>query len=256
MPCVSTKHNFPLLNLIIDIGNTRTKLGIFQANQLLEKVIWDSLDLPRLKKLLQAHPSIQRIAASTVTYIGEDIETYLQKHFFYINLHHETPLPIQNLYLTPKTLGKDRLAAVIGAQSLFPNDNCLVIDAGTCVTYDILLKNKNYLGGNIAPGIEMRLKAMATFTARLPKIAQAPIDDLVGNNTETAIRTGGQLGAVHEMKAFIEAYQEKFGEIKVILTGGDAEYFANKLKTQIFVHQNLVLIGLNKILEHNVHISE
>jgi len=240
------------MNLIIDIGNTRTKVGLFDGEKLKKREIWEAWTLDTLKKFVHQHQAIQRVAVSTVTYIWEDVENYLNEHFFYINLSHQTPIPIQNDYRTPKTLGKDRLAAVIGAYALFPNKSCLVIDAGTCIKYDILLADGRYLGGNIAPGIEMRLSAMQHFTARLPKIDQKELDSSFGYNTETAIRTGGQMGAIMEIQGFIQAYRKEFGRLKVILTGGDAQYFDNNLKTKIFVNQNLVLIGLNKIINYNV----
>lgn len=243
------------MNLIIDIGNTRTKVGIFKGNQLLEKEIWEDWTLETLKKFLNQHMSIQRVALSTVTYIWEDVEAYLKKHFFYINLSYHTPIPIANHYKTPKTLGKDRLAAVIGAHALYPNNNCLVIDAGTCIKYDLLIDNK-YLGGNIAPGMEMRLSAMQHFTARLPKVDHKELDNSFGYNTETALRIGGQKGAILEIEGFIRLYRKEFGHLKVILTGGDAQYFDNNLKSKIFVHPNLILVGLNKIINYNVEIKK
>ncbi len=244
------------MNLILDIGNTRTKVGVFDQYELVERIVWEDWTLEDLHYFIERHPRIQRVAVSTVTSIWEDVESFLKEHFFYINLSHQTPIPISNAYQTPETLGKDRLAAVNGAFYLYPNENCLVIDAGTCIKYDLLTKNSIYLGGNIAPGIQMRFKAMHHFTAKLPLIKQGKIKDIVGKTTETALRNGGQLAAAMEMKAFIAAYQEKFGQLKVILTGGDANYFAKELKTQIFVHPNLVLIGLNKILNYNVEISK
>lgn len=244
------------MNLILDIGNTRTKLGIFKGDELVEREIWEDWTLIDLQKCMERYPLIQRVAVSTVTYIWDDVEQFLKELFHYVPLTHQTPIPIINEYLTPETLGKDRLAAVIGAQHLFPETTCLVIDAGTCIKYDILLSNRRYLGGNICPGIQMRWKAMHQFTAKLPEVRFSDNLDLVGNNTETALQTGGQLGALMEMRAFIDAYTEKYGVLSVILTGGDAIYFADQLKTKIFVQPNLILIGLNKILNYNVEISK
>ena len=248
------------MHLILDIGNTRTKLGVFEQSNLVGHEIWDDWDLHDLQNFMERYPLIQRVAVSTVTYIWEEVEDFLRSHFFYVRLTHETPIPIDNAYATPATLGRDRLAAVIGAFDLYPTDNCLVIDAGTCIKYDILLAKdegySQYIGGNIAPGINMRLQAMHHFTAKLPKIEQADIQKNYGTSTETALRNGGQLGAAMEMQAFIDTFRHEFGQMTVILTGGDANYFAKKLKTQIFVHPNLVLIGLNKILTYNVKHSK
>ena len=129
---------------------------------------------------------------------------------------------------------------------------CLVIDAGTCITYDFIDSEGIYHGGNIAPGINMRLKAMFTFTESLPLVERKKLVSPIGKDTNSSLLTGGQLGAMLEMEGFIKLYKDKFGPLNVILTGGDANYFANKMKTKIFVNSNLVLVGLNQILNYNV----
>ncbi len=242
------------MNLIIDIGNTRTKLGVFDKSQLHKKIVLkDRWTLAAAQPFLKIQ-KIQRIALSSVAEVNPELERYFKAHYYYLALSAKTPLPISNLYKSPKTLGKDRIAAVVGAQALYPQKACLVIDAGTCITYDILDAEGAYHGGNIAPGVTMRLKAMHSFTARLPLVQRRKkVETLVGNTTTTALRTGGQLGAVYEMAGFIKAYKQQFGRLNVILTGGDADFFANHLKTKIFVNHNLVLVGLNKILNYNVH---
>lgn len=241
------------MNLIIDIGNTRTKLGVFDKSQLHKKfVLQERWTLAAAQVFLKKY-EITSIALSSVAQVNPALEAHFKAHYQYLVLSAKTPLPISNLYKTPKTLGKDRLAAVVGAQALYPRKACLVIDAGTCITYDILDVEGAYHGGNIAPGVTMRLQAMHEFTARLPLVQRRKkLDTLVGNTTTTALRTGGQLGAVMEMKGFIGQYKKQFGRLNVILTGGDADFFANHLKTKIFVNHNLVLIGLNKILNYNV----
>jgi len=148
----------------------------------------------------------------------------------------------------------------VGAWNLHPGKNCLIIDAGTCITLDVVSATGEFLGGNIAPGIDMRLKAMHHFTAKLPQVDRSgnPADDsaggLLGMTTEAALRNGGQIGALLEVRAFIAVCEQLFGPMKVILTGGDADYFVKNIKTKIFAHPNLVLYGLNKILKHNVEI--
>ena len=243
------------MNLAIDIGNTRVKLGLFKKSQLKKRVIWESLSLRAIKAFCEKW-KVEGVILSSTNHLPKGVEKYLAKHFYYISLSHETLIPIENKYHTPKTLGKDRLAAAIGANALFPNKACLVIDAGTCTTYDIITAEGHYLGGNITPGINMRLQAMHHFTAKLPLVKPATIKNLVGNTTKSALRTGGQLAAVFEMEGFITAYRRQFGAINVILTGGDAKYFAKHLKTKIFVNHNLVLQGLNQILTHNVQYLE
>ena len=242
------------MNLTIDIGNTRTKFGFFQENELIEKIVVQKWRLADLKKIVN-NQNVENVICSTVKTVNERMENYLKRHWYYLNLDAETPLPIQNLYGTPKTLGKDRLAAVVGANALFPKQNCLVIDAGTCTTYDLIDAEGNYLGGNITPGLGMRFKAMQHFTAKLPLVNKPDnVKNGIGKNTIEALQVGGGLGNVLEMAAWIQFFQDKFKEINTTLTGGDAEYFAKRLKTKIFANSNLVLIGLNKILDYNVEL--
>ena len=244
------------MNLIIDIGNTRTKMGLFGKGKLIRKGVlekgWKLKDL----KAFVADRGIKNAAVSTVAGLEPNIEGFLKRFNYYLKLSASTPLPIKNTYKSPKTLGKDRLAAVIGAHYLFPEKNCLVIDAGTCITYDFINADGVYLGGNISPGINMRLQAMHDYTARLPLVERSRLVSPVGKDTKTSLLTGGQVGALLEMNGFIDLYTAKYGLLDVILTGGDADYFAKRLKTKIFVNSNLVLVGLNQILNYNVQYLE
>jgi type III pantothenate kinase len=240
------------MNLTIDIGNTRTKLGFFKEKSLVKKLTWEEWKWKDLKELLH-NQKVKNIICSTVRPIDKELNKHLNKHWYFINLDATTPLPIQNLYKTPKTLGKDRLAAVVGAKALFPKQACLVIDAGTCITYDLINEQGDYLGGNITPGLKMRFKAMQHFTAKLPLVKRrVKVKKTIGQNTKEALQIGGGLGNILEMEAWIQLFQSKFEGINTTLTGGDAEYFAKRLKTKIFANPNLVLIGLNKILDYNV----
>lgn len=239
------------MNLTIDIGNTRSKWGLFQEQELIEKTIRSDYSLEDIISYATNH-KVKNIILSTVgTPIGPSWMAGLESRFFYLQLDHQTPLPIKNAYGTPDTLGRDRLAAIVGAWQLYPGENCLVIDAGTCITYDILSAEGVYLGGNISPGLAMRFEAMHRFTARLPLVEPGVINNPVGQSTETAMRNGGQLGTVLEIEGFIGLFSEQFGSLRVILTGGDAEFFAKVLKSKIFVNPDLVLRGLNKILTYN-----
>ena len=240
------------MNLAIDIGNTRTKIGVFSGDQLLHKEVWEKWSLREIQQLA-TNQKVKKVILSTVGgRLDKIIEQFLEEHFFFVPLNLNTHLPVTNAYKTPETLGKDRLAAVVGAFALYPDSNCLVIDAGTCITYDFLRHDAVYLGGNIAPGLRLRLKAMHTFTASLPELELGEVDELIGTSTEHAMRNGAQLGALMELEAFIRAFESEFGALKVILTGGDAIFFAKKMKREIFVNHNLVLTGLNKILNYNV----
>jgi len=237
------------MNLAIDIGNTRTKLGFFEGEELVRKETVERLSSGQLKSLLYNQPVSDCILSS----VGEPdtgLRELLEAETVFVELTADTPLPIANQYSTPKTLGKDRLAAVVGAWALFPGETCLVIDAGTCITSDVLSNDGTFLGGNISPGIDMRLKAMHTFTARLPLAGRSESSNRIGTSTETALQNGAQWGAVWELTAMIEQFEALLGPLKVVLTGGDADFFVKNIKRQIFADPDLVLVGLNKILNH------
>ena len=242
------------MNLTIDIGNTRTKFGFFKNGRLRKKMYWESTDLNTLIALLD-NQKVENIICSTVKTVDPKFESILKTRF-YTRLEANTPLPIQNKYRTPKTLGKDRLAAVVGAYHLYPGESSLVIDAGTCITYDVIDAAGNFLGGNIVPGMRMRWKAMHHFTAKLPlvdKVDKKRSPD-IGKDTISALATGGALGTILEMDGWIQYFHQEYDVINTILTGGDGEYFAKRLKSKIFANPNLVLVGLNKILKHNVEL--
>jgi len=168
-----------------------------------------------------------------------------------MTLSHKTKVPIKNLYGTPKTLGLDRLAVMVAAAVTYPGKSALVIDIGTCMTYDYLEEGKNYLGGNIAPGVELRLKGMHHFTSALPLVDRAFNQEQLGKSTKTALQNGAVWGIKLEIEAFIKTLTKKRGKMVVILTGGDASYFGEQLDSKIFVAPNFLLKGLNAILEYN-----
>jgi type III pantothenate kinase len=237
-------------NLIIDIGNSRTKYGLFVGDDLESEGVFTGDPTVDLLHLAY-NQKVKRIIISSTGMHVEPIQRALGADFRILVLDHRTPLPFRVDYLTPETLGRDRLAAVAGAQHLFPGQPCLVIDAGTCITYDLLTAEGIHLGGNIAPGVRMRLQAMHAFTARLPEVEPGAWSDLAGNTTETALRNGAQWGARFELEGYIRAWEEKFPDLKVLVTGGDALFFEKIVKREIFVNSHLVLIGLNQILNYN-----
>ncbi len=243
------------MNLIFDIGNTRTKVALFSGSHLVKKETWEKCDLKTVKTFVK-NRKIDNAALSSTANVSQAVENFLQKKYFYIRLSHKTHLPITNKYKTPSTLGRDRLAGAVAAFDLFPKQNTLVIDAGTCITYDFIDEKGNYLGGGISPGIKMRLQAMNEFTAKLPLVEQKKSKKFIGNDTESSLRVGGQMGTVMEIRGFIRAYETTFGKINIILTGGDSKALANHFENHIFVNNNLVLRGLNKILNYNVQLLE
>jgi type III pantothenate kinase len=214
--------------------------------------VWEQWSPEAFLQLATNQKAHNIILSSVAGVMPAHLEQQAATQFYYLPLKNQTPLPFKNLYRTPLTLGIDRLAAVAGALASFPAQNCLVVDAGTCMTYELLTAQAEYLGGNIAPGIAMRLKAMHAFTAKLPEVSKGETEDWVGYSTESALRNGAQWGAAFEIEGTIARLQGKFSPLTVILTGGDAIFLAKMLKSQIFVLPDLVLIGLNKILNHNV----
>lgn len=222
------------------------------AGELIQKWIFDDFRAVDFLDLATNH-TVENVILSTVAYAPTaEWERQMAQHFGYWQLSANTDLPIENRYATPATLGKDRLAAVVGAGGLYPGHDCLVIDAGTCMTADFISGDGIYRGGNISPGVQMRLRAMHEFTARLPEVQPDQYPDDLGNSTETALQNGGWLGAVLEIEGLQQRLRVDYPRLTTLLTGGDAELLAKRLKSKIFVHSNLVLVGLNKILEYNV----
>lgn len=240
------------MNLVVDLGNTSMKAGLFQHGQL--QKIYTNLSTQQVTDIAQQEKALCSIICS-VSQDPASLQEALQAHIpsVYI-LNYQLPVPFVNHYATPQTLGTDRIAAVAGAQKIYPLKNCLVIDLGTCITYDIIDSNNNYRGGSISPGLHMRFKALHTFTSRLPLIE--PAEDtqpaLTGKNTKEAILSGVINGMAAEIEGIIEKYQKKFDNIHVIFCGGDAKFFESKIKERIFVVPELVLVGLNSILQYNV----
>ncbi len=241
------------MNIVIDKGNTLCKLAVFgEDSEPIEVLVSPAGDKACLGKVLDKYKPKACIISSVTTF-DEDIKQILKDRIpFVLELNHSTPLPVKNAYETPETLGMDRIAAAVGAWSIQPGRDCLVIDMGTAITYDIVSKDGVYEGGNIAPGLNLRLKALHEFTGRLPEVAAKADFEIFGRNTEKAIRAGVMQGIVHEVNGYYDHYKEKFPDLFAFLTGGDLIYFAEKLKNGIFVSGNLVLIGLNKILNYNV----
>ncbi len=237
------------MNLVIDSGNTRFKVGVFEGAALVRKEFFNQAD--GLKKFLIDN-SFEHVLVSSVNYNPGEIFTWSSTTGKKIILSPSLELPITISYTTPHTLGVDRIAAVCGALEMFPSQDCLVIDAGTCITYEFINHEKNYCGGGISPGIAMRFEAMHTFTSKLPLVKPTNDVGLIGNSTESCLQSGVMHGVVVEVDGIIEKYKNLYPEIRVILCGGDHSFFENKVKHPIFVTPDLVLIGLNRILRHHV----
>jgi type III pantothenate kinase len=244
----------PVYKLLLDIGNTTAKAAVVGRTGIVSVQRCDALTGDAQRRLLQPllhryRPSVAMVAS--VRGAAAQVSALLQPHVQkVVVLTSKTPVPVNNLYATPETLGMDRLAAAVGAAHLFPRRDCLIIDCGTAITIDFLSSAGNFLGGNISPGLQARFKALHSFTAQLPmgnvtdKVAE------IGVSTREAVEAGVLHGAVKELEGYIEQYPENIP----ILTGGDVFYFAKKIKKPIFVNCNLIFIGLAKIADYNAYI--
>jgi len=240
------------MNLIIDVGNTLVKLAVFEQQTLAFKKVCIKKDfLSVLNEIVEMYSTISCSMISSVGNLSEYQFSQLEKHYHVSVLTHETKVPFRNKYTTPKTLGVDRIALVSCAALKYPEENVLIIDAGSCITYDFLSKENEYFGGAIAPGIAMRYAALNKFTAKLPLLDLSHPKKLIGDNTASSMHSGVVNGVLYEIDGFISSYKETYHDLTVILTGGDAHFLRDSLKNDIFANSNFLLEGLNYILEHN-----
>jgi type III pantothenate kinase len=240
------------MNLIIDIGNTVTKLAVFEGNKMLQKSVKEVLNMELLNQYFNDFPEIDAGIICSVADDSREISDYLSSILsFFLELDHHTHLPIKNLYQSRETLGYDRIADAVGAHTKFPGYNVLIIDAGTAITIDFITSKAEFIGGNISPGVILRAKALHKFTSKLPLVQLNKEPELLAKTTEDAIISGILNGAVFEIDGYISTLKKKYKNLKVILTGGDIKYFDKKLKNSIFVDSNLNLTGLNRILDYN-----
>jgi type III pantothenate kinase len=240
------------LNLVIDIGNSLTKVAIFDKDEIVLTLSIEELSIARLGELKRTYPFLNKAIISSVADFNSELLKELNKEFnFFIKFDHNTEVPINNLYESKETLGLDRLAAAVGGVSLFPGKNLLIIDAGTAITYDLIDKNNCFLGGNISPGLKTRFRALHKFTSKLPEIEADDQWVDIGKSTEEAIRAGVQNGILFEIDGMIDHVRKSWPDCQPILTGGDLFFFDRKLKNTIFVKFEITLIGLNRILEYN-----
>jgi type III pantothenate kinase len=240
------------MNLCIDQGNSSTKIAIFDQNKLIDQFNYELFELNSILEILEKYNLESCILSSVRSDNDELIRELTTKFRTFIQLSHNTLIPIENLYKTPETLGKDRLAAVIGAAYLKSETDILIVDAGTAITYDFIDSENKYQGGNIAPGLNLRLRSLHEFTQKLPLVDAKAETPFLGTDTNSAILSGAIYGIVFEIDGYINTLKIKYPKLSIFLTGGSTFYFDNKLKSAIFVEKNLVLIGLNRILQYNV----
>jgi len=239
--------------LAVDIGNSRIKGAVFEDNTLLKQFVFSNTDIKaNLSIILDQYPDCTDLAVATVGDVEKELflsfDHRLKIHF----ISHEDRLPFQNHYATPLTLGIDRMVLASGAVLQFPSQDRLVVDAGTCVTYDFINCNDEYLGGGISPGIRLRYASLHQYTAKLPLLEKEAPDNFIGNSTAQSIHSGIVQGLIHEIDGFITQYKQQHPKIIIILTGGDAEFLANRLKNTIFANSNFLLESLNQTFQYKI----
>lgn len=239
------------MNLVLDFGNTRIKAAIFEKGVLKQDFVFKQIN--EAEQVLLALPNITHCLVASVTAKHLALVDLLKAKFPVMLFEANTPTPLNNLYQSALTLGSDRLAASVGAYTLYPNQAVLTIDAGTCIKYNFVNAQNQYLGGAISPGIPMRLKAMHHFTHALPLVEfDKNYDKLTGQTSAESLLSGALLGAACEADSMIDRYRTQHPELLVVLTGGDSDYLSKQLKNRFFAHPKLLLQGLDTILRYNL----
>ena len=242
---ICTSKNKTML-LTIDVGNTRIKVAVFEHNKQLDFFIFETTEaLKNFKNIFKKYSHLQKITLSSVGKLDEEVLNYIKSQFPTEIITHLSKFPFKNLYTTPETLGIDRMVLAAGATLQFPNQNRLVIDAGTCITYDFVNSNNEYLGGAISPGIGIRYKSLNEYTSKLPLLSVSNDFKIIGDSTKNAIHSGVINGVIFEIEGFISQYSLKNQDLTIILTGGDADFLAKRLKTTILANSNFLLESLN-----------
>jgi type III pantothenate kinase len=238
--------------LVIDVGNTQVKLAVFEQNTLLDiNRVPNSEWKIVVENYLKLFSKIDALVVASVGNVNEmDIFEY-NSRLKVMFISHDSKFPFTNSYSTPKTLGIDRMVLAAGAVQLYPNQNRLVIDAGTCITYDFIDSNNVYHGGAISPGIRLRYESLHNYTAKLPLLTMESPDALIGNSTMQSIHSGIVNGIAFELDGFISSVLDKNDNFIIILTGGDAEFLAKRLKNTIFANPNFLLESLNQTFQYN-----
>ena len=244
------------MNLCIDQGNSRTKIAIFnREGKMVNNLIYKYFTAQDVEKLCSLYPIENSILSSVVNVDVAVVNVLHRRSKRFVLFDYSTPVPIMNGYDSPRTLGQDRLAAAVGAHFLAPNKNLLIIDAGSAITYDFLTEKGEFLGGNIAPGLSMRFKALKNQTKKLPlvEIDEKQIIPLFGKNTHDAILAGVVRGIRFEIEGYIRTLEHRSEDFSTFITGGSAAYIMANLRESVVFEKHLVLIGLNQILAHNLH---
>ena len=239
------------MKLAIDVGNTLIKLAVFDQSEMLYFKKYSNLEAEAVKALFQQYKGITSVIIASVRELSSGFVEFFSNHAPLTVLTPALPLPVKIDYHTPDTLGADRIAAVVAASHLYPDKNILVIETGTCVTYDFIDAEGIYRGGSISPGLGLRFSALHNFTDKLPLIEPVKNAALTGKSTESSIQSGVINGLIAEIQGIISMYENNYEDLTIILSGGNLDYFDKILKNNIFAVPNIVLTGLNIILDFN-----
>lgn len=240
------------MNLVVDVGNTRVKAAVFEGDTIVELFVFEKQKIISALKKITKQYAIARGILSSVSHISEKKFQKINELVPFITMSNTLRIPFENLYETPTTLGVDRIALAAAAYDVYKKQPTLVIDAGTCITFEFVDQNGAYLGGAISPGIQMRYQSLHAFTAKLPLLEANYPKNFIGNTTDEAIHSGIANGVVQEIEGVISQYKAKYEDLTVVLTGGDTYFLAKQLKSSIFAHPNFVLEGLHTILIYNI----
>ena len=243
------------MNLIIDIGNSRAKVVVMDADMLKKEYVEESFDAALCAEIFADYPTIERAIIASTRGDEEEVKAILEERIAKVIIFKPatTPIPLANHYHTPETLGADRLAAAVGAQALYPDSDIMIVDFGTAITIDFV-EGGAFKGGNISPGVTTRFRALADYTARLPRCYATDEALDYGRTTREAIEQGVMRGVEHEIRGYAELFKQKNGRKCIIFTGGDAKYFVKRIKNTIFADCEPVIFGLNRILNYNAEI--
>jgi type III pantothenate kinase len=236
--------------LCFDFGNTRLKVALFQNAKLAEVIVMENDGNETIDSLLKEFEP-QKIILSSVINHNPEIETLFASKAKFHKLNHLSDLPFTTPVGKPETIGADRLALSAAAVYFYPKQHNLVIGMGSCITYNFINADHEFLGGGISPGMEMRMRSLNQFTAKLPIVKPDGNVPLVGYDTVTNILSGVVIGMANEIDGFIDSYKVRYGNFNVHLTGGDLVYLAPHLKNQIFADPELIFKGLYAISEVN-----
>ena len=239
--------------LSVDIGNTRIKGAVFEGNTQIDTFFFTKKDFQKkIENILKTHQKITHLVVASVGDVEKESFLEFKKELKVHFISHKDPFPFFNDYETPQTLGIDRMVLAAGAIFKFPNQNRLVIDAGTCVTFDFIDDENRYHGGAIAPGLRLRYESLHNFTAKLPLLTLESPKGLIGKSTSESIHSGVVNGLVYEIDGFIDEYRARYSNFIIILTGGDTDFLAKRLKNTIFANSNFLLESLNQTFQYKI----